>query len=71
MKIKYIYILCKYMEFIEVDSASDFGLLLQAIPGFQYIMLIKFITILIENRKSACLHFHWGSKWYLFIIWKA
>lgn len=36
MKIKYIYILCKYMEFIEVDSASDFGLLLQAIPGFQY-----------------------------------
>lgn len=69
MKSKYIYILCKYMEFIEVDSASDFGLLLQAIPGFQYIMLIKFISI--ENRKSACLHFHWGSKWYLFIIWKA
>lgn len=27
MKIKYIYIVCKYMEFIEVDSASDFGLL--------------------------------------------
>lgn len=69
MKIKYIYIVCKYMEFIEVDSASDFGLLLQAIPGFQYIMLIKFGTI--ENRKSACLYFDWGSKWYLFIIWKA